>query len=67
MFKNINKRLKEIDLNIKKSENINNENILLKRYLNLDKLNRELVEMFIKKICVYDENTIKITYNFKQN
>lgn len=67
MFKNINKKLKEIDLNIKKSENINNENILLKRYLNLDKLNRELVEMFIKKICVYDENTIKITYNFKQN
>ena len=50
-----------LNTNIKKSENINNENILLKRYLNLDKLNRELVEMFIKKICVYDENTIKIT------
>ena len=60
----INEKIKKLDFNIYKNKEINDENKVFKEYINTNKLTRKMVETFIKIIYIFDENTIKIVYNF---
>ena len=70
---------KEISINILKEEiqelnnkflqnkNMEKESSILKKYLKEESLTKDMVDVFLKSIYIYDNNTIRIEWNFKKD
>ena len=47
-------------------EEIQEEIQIFKKYLKEEKLNKGMLDIFVNKIYIYDENKIKIEWKFKK-
>lgn len=65
LINEIKQEIEEINLTTKELKNVDNENKLFEKYINCTELTKEMVDTFVKKIYIYDNNEIKIVWNFK--
>ena len=65
LINSLKKEIKEINNKSLQYENNQKEIKLLKKYLKEETLTKNMVDVFLKNIYVYDNNTVKIEWNFK--
>lgn len=65
----IENRLKEVDESVSTTKEMEKNLFieLFKKYKKFTKLNREILETFVKKITVYSSKSLEIEWNFKDD